>query len=124
MEVQSATLVRFGDRRSAYRFVSEMRRRYDLDNLAGVRVQPAGDDVVVEVPLDSWSNEVADVAERHGGKEPATNHEFERLRAAMETARQVEREARQRLAETRATIRNARQAMSRAEDRIDGGGIH
>ncbi len=121
--MQPATLVRFADRRSAYRFVSEIRRRYDLEGLATVRVQPAGDDVVVEVPQERWSNEVADVAERHGGRERATNAEFERLRAAVEAARETERETRLRLAHTRETVQQANHALLRAKEGTDRGSM-
>ncbi len=114
-----ATLLQFRDRRSAYRFVSEIRRRYDLDRLATVRVQPAEDVVVVEMPSEGYSAEVADVAERHGGFEPATAAELERLRAVMAAARQTERDTRSRLQRARQAFESAGEAMIRRRARAE-----
>ncbi len=114
-----ATLLQFRDRRSAYRFVSEIRRRYDLERLATVRVQPADDVVVVEMPSEGYSAEVADVAERHGGFEPSTTAELERLRAVMAAARQTERDTRSRLQRARDAFDNASEAVMRRRARAE-----
>ncbi len=98
-------VVRFADSRTAYSFVAELRRLYDLERWADLWVYVTGSEVLVDIPIhDPTSDPLTDLAFRYGGRAPVGGDELADLRAAVATARENRRNARgRRLGRDRAT---------------------
>ena len=64
-------VIRFADRRTAYSFVAELRRLYDLSRWADLWVYQTAHEVLVDIPIrDDGTDALTDQALRFGGWAP------------------------------------------------------
>ncbi len=83
-------VIRFADKDTAYGFVAELRRLYDLGRWQELWVYVTDDGILVEIPVQEWAAlPLADLARRYGGWAPAGGADLEMLRTRIDWAEQA-----------------------------------
>ncbi len=111
-------VIRFADKDTAYGFVAELRRLYDLGRWQDLWVHVTDDGILVEMPVQEWAAlPLADLAKRYGGWAPAGGADLEMLRARIDAANRARLGTQATLDRSWDTVAHAKDVIERSKRR-------